>query len=375
VIQFGPGIKLSDVAVQVGETASFGASQSTPVQFAVALNNEEGMVFGLEGPQSVARDVGAPVMPPTIDITFQFADGTSATLAELLARPGLGVIGDQTGSDGNDFLHGSLSDDTLMGNGGDDKLDGGAGADRLFGGDGNDVISGGSGDDVVYGEGGDDVLASGKNGGAMSYMSGGPGDDVYCFNRGDGLVTIDDQDWSGNGVDTLSFGNGVALSDVVASVDPNTGNLMLGIAGTNDVISIPWFDTANGMAARTDSAIERVQFFDADGTAHVYDLGSLVNAAFPDPSTADPAASVMLVDPGSAKRSLSEVGQPYARSYALTGNLFPPENNAPTVGNPIANQSAKQGVDFSFTVPTDAFVDIDKGDTLSYSAKLKDGAD
>src|SRR5207244_13222170 len=118
---------------------------------------------------------------------------------------------------------------------------------------------GGAGDDVRYREAGNDVLASGKNGGVMSYMSGGLGDDVYCFNRGDGLVTVDDQDWSGSGVDTISFGNGVALSDVVASVDPS-GNLMLGIAGTSDLITIPWFDAANGMAPRTDSAIERVQF-------------------------------------------------------------------------------------------------------------------
>ena len=372
VIQFGPGIKLSDVAVQLGQTATFGAEQSTPVQFAVALNSEQGMVFGLADPQVVARDVGAPVLPPTIDMTFQFADGTSATLADLLARPGVGVIGDQMGSDGNDFLHGSLSDDTLFGNDGDDKLDGGAGTDHLFGGAGDDVISGGSGNDnVIYGEDGNDVMAVGK--GERNFMYGGAGDDVYCFNRGDGSVTIDDQDWSGNGVDTISFGNGVTLSDVVASVDPSSGNLMLSIAGTSDVITIPWFDAGNGMTARTDSAIERVQFFDADGTAHVYDLGSLVNAAFPDPSTADPAVSVVLVDPGSTS-SLSEVGQPYARSYALTGNLFPPENNAPTLGQAIGHQSATQGVDFAFQVPADAFVDIDN-DKLSYSAKLKDGSD
>jgi Ca2+-binding RTX toxin-like protein len=49
-------------------------------------------------------------------------------------------------------------------------------------------------------------------------------------------------------------------------------------------------------------------------------------------------------------------------------------NDAPTVGAPIVDQSATQGLDFSFTVPTDAFVDIDRGDTLSYSAKLKDGS-
>ena len=79
VIQFGSGITLSDVTVQVGATADFGSPQSTPVQFAVALNNEAGMVFGLAGTQAVAGDTS---VPPVINMQFQFADGTTATLAE-----------------------------------------------------------------------------------------------------------------------------------------------------------------------------------------------------------------------------------------------------------------------------------------------------
>jgi len=464
VVQFGPGITLSDVSVQLGATTDLGSGQVTPVQFAVALNNEAGMVFGLAGTQAVAGDTS---VPPAINMQFQFADGTTATLADLLARPGQGVIGTQIGTDGDDFLNGSLSDDTLIGGNGNDKLDGGAGSDQLFGGAGDDVISGGSGNDTIYGEDGNDVMAAGKDGG---FMSGGAGDDVYCFNRGDGQVTIDNQDWDGSGVDTISFGKDIAPSDLVASVDPASGNLTLAIAGSSDAITIAWFDPWNQMAPKTDEVIDRVQFFDADGTTHVYDLASLVNAAFPDPSAADPAASVALVAPGSTKTSFSEVGQPYARSYALTGNLFPQEdqaptaagigdqtvkqdqhfsyvvpfvdpegaplalsvstpdgsalpswlqfdagtgefsgtpsnsdvgtvalivtatdpgglstsatfnlevqnvNDAPTVANSIPNQNATQGVAFSYTVPADTFADIDKGDTLSYSAKLADGS-
>ncbi|HTS53051.1 MAG TPA: putative Ig domain-containing protein [Burkholderiales bacterium] len=367
VIQFGPGIKPTDLTVQVGATADFGGPQSTPVQFALALNNEAGIVFGLAGTQAVAGDTS---VPPVINMQFQFADGTSANLTDLLSRPGQGVIGTQTGTDGSDFLRGSLSDDTLLGNGGNDKLDGGAGADQLFGGTDDDVISGGSGNDTIYGEDGSDVMATGKDGG---FMSGGPGDDVYCFNRGDGPVTIDNQDWDGSGVDTISFGADVAPSDLVASVDPSSGNLTLGIVGTADTITIPWFDPWSGMATRADEAIDRVQFFDADGTAHVYDLASLVDAAFPDPSAADPSASVSLVTPGSAKRSYAAAGGEAARSYALTGNLFPSENHAPTA-IPIADQSATQDVAFSYAVPSDTFADVDVGDTLKYSATRADGS-
>ncbi len=312
-------------------------------------------------------------MPPAINMQFQFADGTTATLADLLARPGQGVIGTQIGTDGDDFLHGSLSDDTLIGGNGNDKLDGGAGSDQLFGGAGDDVISGGSGYDIIYGEDGNDVMAAGKGGG---FMSGGAGDDVYCFNRGDGQVTIDNQDWDGSGVDTISFGKDVAPSDLVASVD-SSGNLTLGIAGTTDAITIAWFAASwdeNGMplplVPRTDEVIDRVQFFDADGTAHVYDLASLVDAAFPDPSAAaELATSVALIDPGSTRRSFSEVGQPYASSYALTGNLFPGENQAPTdVG--IVDQTAKQDQHFSYVVP---FVDPEGG-PLALSVSTPDGS-
>ena len=49
-------------------------------------------------------------------------------------------------------------------------------------------------------------------------------------------------------------------------------------------------------------------------------------------------------------------------------------NDAPSVANPIADQSATQDVAFSYTVPGNTFADIDKGDMLTYSAKLADGS-
>ena len=48
-------------------------------------------------------------------------------------------------------------------------------------------------------------------------------------------------------------------------------------------------------------------------------------------------------------------------------------NDAPTVANPIVDQSANTGATFTFTVPTNTFADVDVGDTLTYSATLADG--
>ena len=49
-------------------------------------------------------------------------------------------------------------------------------------------------------------------------------------------------------------------------------------------------------------------------------------------------------------------------------------NDAPTVVNPIVDQSAHTGVGFTFTVPTNTVADVDQGDTLTYSATLADGS-
>ncbi|NLF30777.1 MAG: tandem-95 repeat protein, partial [Planctomycetes bacterium] len=47
-------------------------------------------------------------------------------------------------------------------------------------------------------------------------------------------------------------------------------------------------------------------------------------------------------------------------------------NDAPTVDNAIADQAATEDEAFSFTVPADAFGDVDAGDSLAYAATLAD---
>jgi Ca2+-binding RTX toxin-like protein len=49
-------------------------------------------------------------------------------------------------------------------------------------------------------------------------------------------------------------------------------------------------------------------------------------------------------------------------------------NDAPVVGNEVVKQTAAEDESFSFTLPADTFIDVDSGDSLSYSATLEDGS-
>ena len=68
--------------------------------------------------------------------------------------------------------------------------------------------------------------------------------------------------------------------------------------------------------------------------------------------------------------TVSDGADESAAPYTMTIDVTP-VNDPPTVGNPIPDQTATQGSEppFSFTLPDDAFEDID-GDTLTYTATL-----
>ena len=57
---------------------------------------------------------------------------------------------------------------------------------------------------------------------------------------------------------------------------------------------------------------------------------------------------------------------------AIKGYANTPPNNAPTVANPITDQTAMEGQAFSFTFPDTTFADEDTDDTLTYTATLSD---
>ena len=106
------------------------------------------------------------------------------------------------------FAHATASHTVQKGGDGADTLTGSSGADLLFGGGGNDTLDGGGGQDVLVGGTGDDLL------------KGGAGDDVYYFTRGDGHDTIEESA-TATDQDTLSFGDGIVLEDIVLRRDGN----------------------------------------------------------------------------------------------------------------------------------------------------------
>ena len=106
------------------------------------------------------------------------------------------------------FAHATAGHTVQKGGDGDDTLTGSSGADVLFGGGGNDTLDGGGGQDVLVGGTGNDLL------------KGGTGDDVYYFTRGDGHDTIEEST-TATDQDTLSFGDGIVLEDIVLRRDGN----------------------------------------------------------------------------------------------------------------------------------------------------------
>ncbi len=148
------------------------------------------------------------------------------------------IVGDMGGTDqagDADMLFGDAGNDLLVSQGGNDTLDGGADNDELQGGEGDDILFGGDGDDRLFGQAGNDTLAGGAG---ADILVGDAGNDTYRFGRGDGADIIYDQDDTGGNIDRVEFGSDVTAYDVIASREFGTYNLQLRISGTNDVLTL-----------------------------------------------------------------------------------------------------------------------------------------
>jgi Ca2+-binding RTX toxin-like protein len=155
------------------------------------------------------------------------SDGPTVTYAELIAR-GFDIAG----GDGDDALLGTCV------------------ADRIGGGAGDDRIESGPGDDLV---------------------AGGVGDDTYVFNRGDGILTIDDAALPGEG-NVLRFGAGIERSELaralrfVAPGADSPGLLIVRLGDSGDEIRLLGFDPADPEFGA--HAVESFVF--ADGSSMSY---------------------------------------------------------------------------------------------------------
>lgn len=191
--------------------------------------------YGGAGDKFIVRSDSVTAGPSgqqqSVDLVFEFADGSSIGLEDLLGdltsqplhlinaseRGTVAVGGRQS-----DQLWGGAGADTLRGMGGNDSLGGGGGADRLFGGEGDDVLVGGRGDDFLDGGAGVDVFR----------MTLGMGFDVVTPDPGEPDVLEFGPDFRWN--ETRAWRRGVDL--VVRHHDTREGVLIRG-----------YFDAAGGV--------------------------------------------------------------------------------------------------------------------------------
>lgn len=182
-----------------------------------------------------------------------------------------------TGTDDNQTLNAYSHGGFIYAGGGNDIINGSIGEDWLYGEDG---------DDHLYGNGGNDFLVGGRG---NDYLRGGSGSDTYLFNIGDGQDEIYNYSTDNKSIDTLLFGEGITIEDIIVQRDGS--NLVLKFHNSTDQITVTshfsdkWY------------SLDRIQFFDGtvwdiekiealaiagndtDQTLYAYERGSVIYAA------------------------------------------------------------------------------------------------
>ncbi|MBL8072970.1 MAG: putative Ig domain-containing protein [Nitrospira sp.] len=192
-----------------------------------------------------------------------------------------------------------------------DILRGNARPNTIYGLAGNDWLESFDGNDVLSGGADNDILL------------GGSGDDTYVFNLGDGIDTIEDTATGGEG-NRIQFGVGIVQSDLVFIRNESARTLTIQVDSSGDNKLV----LTNFNPNRTSGALAVETLAFADGSVatltHLLGLGG-------------------------------------------------PVNHAPTVADPIADQTVSEGAPLSIQIPADTFVDPDANDELEYSASLSNG--
>jgi Tol biopolymer transport system component len=234
---------------------------------------------------------------------------------------GLGGAERLLGGRGDDGLFGRAGNDLLFGGVGNDRLFGGAGNDLLRGGSGNDRLEGGAGNDRLFGEAGNDLLKGGlgndifDGGAGRDTLTGGAGRDRFNITATDNVDRIADY---ARGVDTL-----------------NLRPLLADFGQSGDVL-----DDFVRVRPSASSMVVRVNL-DGAGTDFV---------------------------PVARLSGVGNFDDPTPRDFGL------PVPGTPVVDQGIPDQSAREGQNYNFRVPPNAFRDPD-GDNLTYTFELANGGD
>ena len=428
-VRFGPGITLADIS------PSFeGAGQTFDLSIPYNLSDTTDFILMetvfLRGSSGSDEVVPATSSNP-VNYVFEFEDGTSLTLVEMIDLAVIGTPGDDFlfpnsnneavfGGDGADrilgrdyiffdnsnMLYGEGGDDDISGGEGDDFISGGDGEDVLLGGDDDDTIEGGADDDFIRGDDGNDNIDGGAGndqiqaGEGDDIIMGGAGDDVIF---GDGFFSGSDQIFGGDGNDTIDGGGradfieGGAGDDIISGGTSNVDarDMLRGGTGNdqfNDVSDIGathyLYDLGDGQDTISDTGHvdvsgflleDRFEFVDGSGiqledlqVTRVDDNLVLTISATDSITFLDWFVSVD--NQIEEFITYDDLGNQIVNTAADIEALIDTVNTAPVLDNPLADDNATEGQAVNIVVPADTFSDPDAGDILSYSATLVGGA-
>ncbi len=325
-----------------------------------------------------------------------------------------------------DRLYGGTGDDVLVGGTGHDELYGEAGNDQLFagsdgslmeGGEGNDLYVGGAGDDRMYDVSGNDIYYMG--GGSNTIVDVEGYDRYYIYKedlRSGGVTTLED----GDGVGQLYFGGRPVVAEaVVAEAEgrwrSTDGAYVLQREGGDLVLSSPeagvtgqlvvqgFFGQEEFLGLRLpeyvpepepnkppvvgaaiaaqrvdeDSALHFVlpadAFSDPDGDALTYSARLVGGGALPAWLSFDAATQSFSGTPENddvgvlALEVLVSDGRGGRASQRFELEVVN-TNDAPEVGVVLPAQDGQERQPFSYSLPANAFTDVDVGDVLTLSA-------
>jgi Ca2+-binding RTX toxin-like protein len=343
IIEFGAGISPSSLSLGLG---------SLLVRVGTGTD-----AIHIEG-----FDPGQALETPVIE-NFRFADGTTLTYEQLLAR-GFDLSG-------NGSIFGTSLTDRVTGSGEDDTISGGAGNDTLSGGAGNDsyLFDQGDGVDTIQ------DAATPEQGNRIVFGAGITREDLR-FEYGDGTLRLHYSD--DDAIDLPNFSPFGADGPVVATIAFADGSTA-SVAELADRAPT----AASALAAQNadeDSVfthqIPADAFSDVDqGDALTFAATLADGSALPDWISFDPAARTFSGIPANGDvgtiavrvTATDAVGKAADQVFELTVDNT---NDAPVVAEAIDKCAATQGQLFSFTVPISTFLDVDAGDTRSYSATL-----
>lgn len=273
-------------------------------------------------------------------------------------------------------------------------------ADRLHGGGDHDVLHGGSGSDELRGGQGNDVLY------------GGEGDDAYVFNKGGGVDTIIDS--GAADFNYIRFGTDIRPEDIRHEWDGSTlvlhysdadavridnyyqseGNPVILALAFEDGTVVSLTEQMNrapalGIKISPPDAVQDSEyqftvpadaFTDPDAGDRLSLIAKLADGSpLPTWLNFDSSTGVFSGTPGNTHVGRLDITLEAKDHFGLSAaQTFSIEvlnvNDAPIVVTPLPAQTLLEDAAFSYTLPENTFLDVDAGDSLSYSATLTDGS-